>query len=153
MDSKKELMIVNDKIKNYFISFIFLPSIKNRSEQLKNLSILCLVLSVQKSTLFGARLMTYNTYILSIIIQRFESYLGPGIFDNIYNMAFHISCYIAISGMINPDRLKNPICQACCILMELDIFISIDWLLLIIDIINWGSPAMIVLPMNHISYE
>jgi len=91
---------------------------------------------VQKSTLFGARLMTYNTYILSIIIQRFESYLGPGIFDNIYNMAFHISCYIAISGMINPDRLKNPICQACCILMELDIFISIDWLLLIIDIIN-----------------
>ena len=31
------------------------------------------------------------------------------IFNNIYNMASHISYYNIISGVITPDVLKNPI--------------------------------------------
>jgi len=31
------------------------------------------------------------------------------IFNNIYNMASHISHYIVMSGIINPDGIKSPI--------------------------------------------
>ena len=35
-------------------------------------------------------------------------HIGRSIFDNIYNLACHISYYNVISGMIMPDVIRNP---------------------------------------------
>ena len=51
-----------------------------------------------------------HTQILSPAGRDQSLYLERSIFDNIYNLPLPISYCYFMSGIINPDGLKNPMC-------------------------------------------
>jgi hypothetical protein len=54
--------------------------------------------------------MHIEIYLFSEHLYRTVSlHLVRSVFDNIYNLPPHISCYNFMSGIVNPDGLKSPI--------------------------------------------
>jgi hypothetical protein len=80
------------------------------------------MLVVSEGMRYLARLMTYSMHKFYHPPRTISLQLQRRIFNNIYNMASHISHYIVMSGIINPDGLESPILSdelTCCILTGL----------------------------------